>query len=279
MKLWNIKTRLPFFILLLAFAQTGDAQTEDEQVLSFGVVPQQAAEKLAKQWIPVLRLLSEKTGLKIEFATAPSIPEFERRLADGAYDFAYMNPHHFTLFNEAPGYRALARQRNHVIHGIIVVSADLNIESLEELAGKNLAFPAPGAFAATLITRAFLDSGAPGYRATFVNSHDSVYRAVAEGLFDAGGGIVRTYNKIDDSLRKKLEVLWISPGYTGHAFAAHPRISDEILQGLQVAMIEMDTTAEGKDLLESLGMNGFQKASDTDWDDVRSLDIERVSLD
>ncbi|MBJ6138929.1 phosphate/phosphite/phosphonate ABC transporter substrate-binding protein [Marinobacter litoralis] len=279
MKLWRIKTRLPFFILLLACAQLGNAQTVDEQTLWFGIVPQQAAEKLAKQWLPVLKLLSEKTGLKLGFATAPSIPEFEKRLADGAYDFAYMNPHHFTVFNERPGYRSLARQRNHVIHGIIVVSADLNIESLEELAGKNLAFPAPGAFAATLITRAFLDSHAPGYSATFVNSHDSVYRAVAEGLFDAGGGIVRTYNKVDDSFRKKLEILWISPGYTGHAFAAHPRVSDDALQVLQEAMIGMEATVEGRNLLESLGMNGFQKASDMDWDDVRSLGIERVSLD
>lgn len=273
MKLRCIKLRMALMALLFVCSPIGQAQSLSSPDLTFGVVPQQAVEKLARQWIPFLKLLSEQTGLRIEFSTAPSIPEFEKRLAQGEYDVAYMNPYHFTVFNKAPGYLALVRQRDHVIRGIIVVSADLNVETLEDLAGRNLSFPAPRAFAATLITRAFLDTAAPGYTATFVNSHDSVYRTVAEGLFAGGGGIIRTLKEVDPDIQRKLEILWMSPGYTGHAFAAHPRISQEVRLKLQEAMVALDATDDGQAMLETLGMNGFQIAKDSDWDDVRALGI------
>lgn len=262
------------FATALFFSKTVASHMTDDRIYTFGVVPQQASEKLARLWVPLTKYLSEQTGLNIEFTTAPTIPEFEERLAAGAYDFAYMNPYHFTVFNEQPGYTAISRQKNHVIRGIIVVSSNLEIESLEELAGKKLAFPAPNAFAATLVTRAFLDMVAPGYTATFVNSHDSVYQTVAKGLFAGGGGIVRTLNEISPDLKQNLEVLWLSPGYTGHAFAAHPKVPEVVRTLVQNGLITMSSSEEGALLIRELGMEGFQAAVDSDWDDVRALGLQ-----
>lgn len=258
----------------LLFSKAALGQHVDSRVYTFGVVPQQASEKLARLWIPVIQHLSEQTGLKIEFATAPDIPEFEKRLAAGVYDFAYMNPYHFTVFNEQVGYAAISRQKNHSIRGIIVVSSALEIESIEQLAGKNLAFPAPNAFAATLITRAFLDEAAPGYTATFVSSHDSVYQSVAKGLFAAGGGIVRTLNEVSPELQRQLEVLWLSPGYTGHAVAAHPTVPESVRLRVQKSLIAMSSSERGSALTAKLGIEGFQVAIDSDWDDVRALGLK-----
>lgn len=269
----KLLTILMVTIGLLA-AQAVSAEHRVNNVLFFGVVPQQASEKLAKQWIPLANYLSEETGLRIEFSTAPDIPEFERRLADGEYDLAYMNPYHFTVFNEDPGYKAVVRQRDHAIRGIMVVPADSKFETLADLKGLSLAFPAPRAFAATLITRSFLDETAPGYQTTFVNSHDSVYRSVAKGLFAAGGGIVRTFNEVDPQIQSQLNILWHSPGYTGHAIAAHPTISASVREKVQKALIGIETVEEGRRILEGLGMKGFQNAKDEDWDDVRDLGID-----
>ncbi|MBY6194599.1 phosphate/phosphite/phosphonate ABC transporter substrate-binding protein [Marinobacter hydrocarbonoclasticus] len=266
--------KLIVLVAALLLSKAAYGQHVDSRVYTFGVVPQQASEKLASLWIPFIQHLSKQTGLNIEFATAPSIPEFEERLAEGVYDFAYMNPYHFTVFNEHPGYIAISRQKNHEIRGIIVVSSGLEIESLEELAGKELAFPAPNAFAATLITRAFLDKAAPGYTATFVNSHDSVYQSVAKGFFAAGGGIVRTLNEVSPELQRELEVLWLSPGYTGHAFAAHPAVPESVRTLVQGGLIMMSSSEEGAFLIGSLGMEGLQAAIDSDWDDVRALGLK-----
>ncbi|MEM7252850.1 MAG: PhnD/SsuA/transferrin family substrate-binding protein, partial [Pseudomonadota bacterium] len=117
-------------------------------VYRFGVVPQQAAKQLARSWGPLFAYLSRKTGHRFVFATAPNIPEFERRVAAGEYDVAYMNPYHYTVFGDNPGYRALAKAMNKQIRGIVVVRADSPITSIGELDGETLAFPAPAAFAA-----------------------------------------------------------------------------------------------------------------------------------
>ena len=176
--------------------------------MSFGVVPQQSAAKLAALWTPVLSYLSDKTDIELRFETATDIPTFERRLLQGKYDVAYMNPYHFTFFNEHRGYQALAHRNDKKIQGIVVVSKKSSITSLEELEGQEIAFPSPAAFAASLLPRGELRKKGINFTPKYVNSHDSVYKTVAKGFFLAGGGIGRTYNNISPDVRDTLRVLW-----------------------------------------------------------------------
>ena len=76
----------------------------------FGIVPQQSATKLARAWVPFIKRLSEETGVSVRFATSKDIPNFKQCLAWGAYELAYMNPYHFTVFNKLSGYRATVGQ-------------------------------------------------------------------------------------------------------------------------------------------------------------------------
>lgn len=244
---------------------------------SFGVVPQQSASKLAELWTPIVLHLSEQTGLQIQFATAPDIPTFEKRLASGEYDFAYMNPYHFTVYHQQPGYQALAKAKNKQIKGIMVVRKDSGITALHQLNQKTLAFPAPAAFAASILTRAHLNKIGVTFTPKYVSSHDSVYRSVAMGLYPAGGGVIRTFNNIPETIRQQLEVLWTTQGYTPHAFAVHPGVDKADQRIVQQALIEMSNTAGGLTLLESLKLKGLESANNSDWDDVRGLNIELLS--
>ena len=249
------------------------------RTLTFGIVPQQAASKLAMLWGPVLGYLSGKTGFELVFKTAPNIPEFERRVRAGEYDLAYMNPYHFTVFNRAPGYRAMARQAGARIKGIIVVRRDDTVRDLAGLAGTELAFPAPAAFAATLLPQAELRQQGVPFTARYVSSHDSVYRGVAKGLFPAGGGIQRTFENVAPEVREQLRILWHTKGYTPHAIAAHPSLDEETFLKVQTAMVQMNESAEGRALLAAIKFDGLQAATDADWDDVRALRIGVLSED
>ena len=272
------RCRLLFLFVLITFttgilAATADNATSPDTI-AFGVVPQQSASKLARLWSPFFEHLSTVTGYRIEFKTAPDIPEFERRLANGEYDMAYMNPYHYTVFHEHPGYQAFAREKDKLLKGILVVRTDSTYKDLEELSGKTLAFPSPAAFAASMITRASLQNRSIPFEAKYVSSHDSVYRSVAKGLYPAGGGVIRTFNNLEDDIRKQLRILWISPGYTPHAFAAHPRLESAVVTAIQTAMVQLDQTAEGRALLENLELNGITQASDEEWNDIRSLQLQ-----
>jgi len=144
-------------ILIAGVAATpalGNVSPGPEKAMSFGIVPQQSASRLAKVWIPFLNHVAEKSGYRINFATARDIPTFEACLAKGAYDLSYMNPYHYTVFHDVAGYRAFARQSNKKLKGLIVVRKSANITRLEDLGGSDLAFPSPAAFGASVIPRA-----------------------------------------------------------------------------------------------------------------------------
>ena len=244
-----------------------------EQVLTFGIVPQQSASKLARLWTPILDHVSERSGLAIRFGTAPDIPTFENRLAAGEYDLAYMNPYHYTVFHEAPGYQAMAKARDKRIKGIMVVRKGSEIDDLTELNDSTLAFPAPAAFAASILTRSHLSRLGISFQSKYVASHDSVYRTVAKGIYPAGGGVVRTFKNVDPEVQEQLRILWTSEGYTPHAIASHPRLKPGDFIKIQQALVAMEQDAEGKRLLESIKIKGFETAANSDWNDVRSLNI------
>jgi phosphonate transport system substrate-binding protein len=157
-----------------------------------------------------------------------------------------------------------------------VVRKDSGIRSLDQLSGATLAFPSPAAFAASLLTRAELLNRDIDIRVKYVNSHDSVYRNVAKGLVPAGGGIVRTFNLVDPSVHKELSILWTTSGYTPHAFTAHPDVPAESAAKISQALIDMANEDEGVALLGKLGMKRLEAAQDTDWNDVRKLNLQRL---
>ena len=76
----------------------------------FGILPQESAIKLARAWVPFIKRLFEETGVSVRFATLKDITSFKQCLARGAYELAYMNPYHFTVFNKLSGYRATVGQ-------------------------------------------------------------------------------------------------------------------------------------------------------------------------
>lgn len=243
---------------------------------SFAFVPQQSAKTLAKKWVPILNYLGEHSGDQYQFRTAKNIPTFEQRVANEQYDIAYMNPYHFVVFNRTAGYQALAKQRNKVIRGIIVVRKDSPLNALPELANKTLAFPAPAAFAASILPRAELRKRDIKFSPKYVSSHDSVYLNVAKGFMPAGGGVMRTFNNTSAQTREQLRVMWKTPGYTPHAFAVKNSFPADAAERLLQAMLSLNDSETGQALLKSVSFKGIESAKNEDWSDVQQLELNTL---
>lgn len=243
------------------------------QVLTLGVVPQQTPVDIESNWGPLADLLGERLGRTVLVKTASSIPEFERRCAEGRYDLAYMNPYHYVVYAQSPGYEAVARQKDKRIQGIMVVRADAETTALEDLANSALAFPSPAAFAASLLTRAELTERAVAFEPVYVRSHDSVYKAVADGLYPAGGGVKRTFAATDPDVREQLRILWTTDRFTPHALAVHPRVPEALASDIQAVLATLDSPDDHPDVLGPIKFNGWVPADDADWDDVRALGL------
>ena len=260
-------------VAVLAVATHTAVVHSAEKALVFGIVPQESPSKLAHQWIPLMRYLSERLEQPVRFTTAPDIPTFEERVLVGQYDIAYMNPYHYVEFSQLPGYLAVAREGGKQIRGILVVGEDSPVTRLENLEGMTLAFPAPAAFAATILTRAELERLSIVHTPRFVSSHESVYLNVQKGFAAAGGGIERTFNLAVAEGLTGVRVLWRSEGYTPHAFAVHPELPKHQRLRIQAALTDLGNSEEGLALLKRANLRTLVPAGDRDWDDVRALGL------
>lgn len=267
----------PATCILIALWFTLVPLSAEGKALTFGVVPQQSAKKMTEKWQPFIDYVSNYTGLNVEFRTAKDIPTFEANLTAGLYDLAYMNPYHFVVFNDSVGYRALAHQADKKIRGLIVVHKDSPIQTLSDLNGSEIAFTAPAAFAATIITSAHLRKNNIVFIPRYVKSHDSVYLSVQRNFFKAGGGIFRTFNISPEAIKNDLRVLWQSEGYTPHPIATHPKMAEDDRQAILNALIALSNDSSKSSILSDIGLGGFIASRDSDWDDVRNLGIASLS--
>ena len=265
------------FVCCSALAQQSQSGDAGNVEYSLGIVPQQSSQKLATMWLPLIDYLNAQTGFSITFSTAKDIPTFEDRVAEQEYDLAYINPYHYVVFSDSANYVPLARDAHKRISGIIVVREDSPYTTLQQLHGATLAFPAPAAFAASIIPRGMLAKENISINAQYVNSHDSVYLNVINGLFPAGGGIIRTLEHLPKMQNEKLRILWRSQDFTPHALAVHSRVPEAHRKKILAALIALNDSAENAHLLRGINFSGFAEAHDSDWDDVRELGIFSLS--
>jgi phosphonate transport system substrate-binding protein len=242
--------------------------------LSFGVVPQQSPAVLAKKWIPIIQELSEKSGFEITFKTETSIPEFERKLYNGEYDIAYMNPYHFVIADKRVGFNAVARSKK-MIQGILVANKITNDFSKESFKNRDFLFPAPKAFAATLLTKyefkkIFGIDIEKDSKVSYVNSHDSVYKGVARKLGDFGGGIIRTYKNLEDKKTKEnLNILYITDAYPSHPIGIKKDMCKKKAKLIKSTLFKLS-----KEKLKKLNIPFLIEIENSEYEIVKDLAIK-----
>lgn len=258
-------------VILMFAALHGHAES-----FTVGITPLKPASRLAEEWGPLLDEVGRRAGVSLVFRTASTIPAFGERLAKGDYDLAYMNPYHYKLYSDKPGYRAMAREKGRQLEGVIIVRKDSPVKRIKDLDGATLIFPTPLAFAASILTQAELRSQGIDIRARYVQSHDSVFRGVATGGFEAGGTIMKVFQTTDPALAKNLRVLAKTASYRPHPMAVHPRVPAAVADRIRQAFLGLDQDEVGRKLLAGVAFAGMEAATDKDYNDVRALGFDKL---
>lgn len=261
-------------VSLFLLGATGHARADE--VLTFAVVPQFEQRKLFAIWKPIVVELSRRTGLQLKLVATLTVPEFERELAKGSFDFAYANPYHILRESRLQGYIPLIRD-DIPLEGILVVRKASPIRSVAELDGKSLAIPSPNAIGASLLLRADIEN-IYHVRMTPLNvkTHSSVYLNVATGAADAGGGVQKTLEEQDPAIRDALRVLYTTRRIPSHPIAAHPRVAKPIREAVRKALLEMAATPQGKAWLNEVPMTRPVTASIADYTMMQDWGLEKL---
>ncbi len=265
---------------LLMFSSTGGLPRTAEgaqsavAVYTFGVVPQYPPRKLYAIWHPIITELERRTGLSFRLITTLTIQDFERQYLAGSFDFVYMNPYFIVTAAERQGYIPLVADAR-PLRGILVTAAHGPIRRVEDLAGKVVAFPSPNALGASLLIRADLDRlFHTAVKPLYVKTHSSVYLHVVQGLAAAGGGVEKTFEEQDRTVRDALRILYRTRAMPSHPVAAHPRVAAAIRDRVQQAFLAMGKTRRGRKLLAPVPIAEIKRVSLADYLPMRSWGLE-----
>ena len=82
---------LTLFTLVISLYPWEKAVWASERAYTFGVVPQFEANELASIWLPILKELEGRTGLKFKLTGSPRIPDFETNFSKGEFGIIAFN--------------------------------------------------------------------------------------------------------------------------------------------------------------------------------------------
>ncbi|MEY4014228.1 MAG: hypothetical protein RLZZ290_1092 [Pseudomonadota bacterium] len=221
--------------------------------LSVAVVPQLPAADIHRAWAPVLDRVGRQVGHCYDLVLTKTIPDFEALFLKGTPDFAFLNPYHQVMAHARQGYKPLVADTT-PLTGILVVRQDSTVRSLKDLQGQSVAFPAPNAFAASLLMRAILAREGVAIQADYVKTHNNVYRSVVQGGHAGGGGVNNTLEREPDALKQQLRVLYETPGFSPHPFSVHPRVDAGLASAVQAALLSLSASDDGRTLLNAIQM-------------------------
>jgi len=249
------------------------AHPHGAEPILFGIAPQQEPEKVREMWKPFFRYLEQEVGYRFAFETASSIEEFQQRVLEGRYDIWWGNPLTYVQASKRLGYVAIARDTTRIA-GLLVTLKEGEVKSPKELAGKKIAYSAPDAIGGTLLVQNYLArvGVAPDQVETmYTGSHEAAYRAVLDGKASAAGGVPRSFNALEPSQREKLVVLAKTEEVAPQPFAVHPRLFRTYVTKIQRALLKLNWTPEGKDILASIQYKEIVVSNDFDYDVHRDV--------
>lgn len=261
-------------LALLVFPSTLSV-CADDKIWSFNVLNQRSIPLTLEYWNPILKHVSEKSGVRLELRMAKSAPESSAAIERGEYDFVYSN-HIFAPANAPVGYRVFAQPREEAIRAEIVTLENSPIRTLKDLQGLEVGFPSAAAFVGYAVPMNALLQAGVSVTPVFAGNQEGIMGQLKAGRVLAAG--VNSLVMRDYAHRENLKyrVLWRSEEYQNLPLAAHPRVPAAVVAAVRQAVVGMDKEPDGKKILESAAAlikqkppYGFVAADDKEYDNYR----------
>lgn len=228
-------------------------------------------------WQMLIEELSRLSKIPLQAPKSTGTLSFERQLAQGEYDLAYIDPRQFIQGSEYANYSALAKAKAKPARGILVARRDSPISTLRDIDARGIVYPHALNFSASIVPRASLAQLGFKLPAHYVADEHAAFQAVLQDQFPVAAGTAHNLAALSPLERAQLKVVWDTPSYTPDAFVAHQRLAFFDKTRLQKALVQLFKTELGKRLLPLIAVdNGFESARDRDWQDAQTIDFESL---
>lgn len=275
----RISALLLLATLLSACTDRVPAGAAPAGAIRIGVLPDQSRDRLEARYVPLVRYLADTTSLDLELVLSDSYPEFLDQFSSGELDIVNFGGLTFIQAEASCGAEPLVmRDTDLTFTSCYIVSGSDGRESIPDFAGDSFAFGPNLSTSGHLMPRHFLKLAGIVPETTFSevrhsNGHDHTAAWVRDG--EVAIGAVNCVI-LDALLRdRRLEpgqvrVLETTPTYSNYVWAVQSSMPAHVRTSLRDAFLALDATVpEQRNLLQSLGANGYVPAGSGDFDDVR----------
>ena len=266
---------VPAIAVLVLLAMGASAWPQGKPPLSFGVIIWRSPTLTAQFWNPIVRYVSDKSGVPLQLKVAPTGPEHTAMVRRGELQFLYSN-HNFIKENEKAGYRVFARPKGDAQSGEIVVLKDSPIQSLSDLEGKEVVFPHIAAFLGYHLPMDALMRKGIHVKPLFAGNQEGAMGQLKAGRTVAAGVNAEVMRAFAEREQVPYRVLWTSEKYLNLALSAHPSVPADMVSRVRTVLLGMAEDPEGQKVLAASAETikqpeplTFIAAKDSDFDNMR----------
>ena len=258
----------------------GRAVTPLRVAVAAVISPQGAMESYS----PLLEYLEAKLGRPIERVQGATYAETNEILESGLVDIAFVCTGAYIQGSTEFGMEILAVPEidgESVYYSWIIVPATSSVQKLDDLHGSTFAFTDPLSLTGWmypnyLILRMRERPDIFFNRTFFTYSHDRAIHAVADGLADGAAvdSLIYSYLvKRDPSIAEKLRIIHKSPPFGMPPVVVSPGIQPQLRIELQRLFINLGNDPDGRQALDTLGIDGFIMGDDMLYNSAREVEF------
>ena len=230
-------------------------------------------------WLGLTRQLKQTTGLTIELKFPKTQLEFERGLANGDYDLAYMTPLQFLASTESQNYRALVKRKTQPLRSLILVKKEDEARTLRDIERDLTGFSSLLNYTSSIIPRHSLRRLGIELPITVFASEEELFQGLIADKVRAVSVAESSYYDLPPDRQEQHKILWETPGFAPFVFAVHPRLPFFSINKLQRAMVNLNRGGKNEELIALLrANNGFEVARNSDWIDAQGIDLKSLNL-
>jgi len=261
------------------------AAEKDKETFLFALVPERNIFEQEKKYNILCEFLCDRLSGKVDFKVLPSYEDVMEQMVDGRVQGgvlgSFLAAHSMAKHGMIPLVRPeWLSGRSHYSSRVFKRTGTDLTQDVGSWKGKSIAMvnrhTSAGFFYPLAILKENGIADADGFfsKIVFTGSHDAPVWMVARGLTDLGAAKDSIF---EETLRKrpelgeKIEVLYSGGHFPDATFMVSPKVPSALREAITNAFLDMDSTFEGKKVLNRFGANRFILSSPGDYGDVQRV--------
>lgn len=267
---------------------TAAAKPSERPTLYMGIFPRRNVVTTKKAFRPLADYLSEKLDANVQMIVPLNFKLFWEGVQTGRYDLVHYNQYHYIVSHKKFGYEVLFANEEigrNSISGSLVVRKDSGINDIADLKGKRIVFgggkKAMGSYIAPLaVLRQNGLYPQTDFEVAFAKNPVVAVVKVGDGKYDAAGAgdvVLKLKATAQRTKVDEMKILASSEPFAHLPWAVKADMPKAMADKIQHIMTTLKDSDNGRAILKSARVTGFNPVTDKDYDKVR--EITQYALD